>query len=46
MVREIDLLEPDPERHDECAFHLDKYCDTYPTLQPMVHDMVDHESQT
>ena len=45
MVHEIDVLEPDPQRHEEYRFHLDAYCDTYPRLQPMIHAMVDHEAQ-
>ena len=44
MVHEIDVLEPDPERHEEYQFYLDKYCDTFPQLQSMIHEMVDHEA--
>jgi sugar (pentulose or hexulose) kinase len=45
MVHEIDVLEPDPELHEEYAFYVDAYCDTYPKLRSMIHDMVDHEAQ-
>ncbi len=45
MVHEIDVLEPDQQRHDEYQFYFEKYCETYPKLQPMIHEMVDHEAQ-
>lgn len=44
MVHEIDRFEPDPERHEEYQFYLDKYCQTFPQLRAMIHEMVDHES--
>ena len=44
MVHEIDRLEPDPETHEAYKFYVDKYCDTYPQLQSMIHEMVDHEA--
>lgn len=44
MVHEVDRLEPDPETHEAYKFYVDKYCDTYPQLQSMIHEMVDHEA--
>ena len=44
MVHEIDVIEPNQAVHDEYQFYVDKYCDTYPQLQSMIHDMVDHEA--
>ena len=44
MVHEIDLLEPDRQRHEEYQYYVDAYANTYPQLQPMIHDMVDHQN--
>lgn len=44
MVHEIDRLEPDPARHEEYQFYVDKYCETYPQMQELTHDLVDHEA--
>ena len=44
MVHEIDLLEPDQRRHEEYQYFVDAYANTYPQLQPMIHDMVDREN--
>ncbi len=45
MVHEIDRLEPDPQRHEEYQYYVDKYRDTYPQMQDMTHDLVDHEAR-
>lgn len=45
MVHTLDRLEPDAGRHEEYSYYLDKYCDTYPQLQEMTHDLVDHEAE-
>lgn len=45
MVHEIEVLEPDAALHEEYAFYLDKYAEMYPTMQPMIHEVVDHENQ-
>jgi FGGY-family pentulose kinase len=42
MVHEVDRVEPDPQRHAEYQFFVDRYCDTYPLLRPLIHDMTDH----
>lgn len=44
MVHEIDRLEPDPDRHEEYQFYLDKYVQGYPALAEQIHDLVDHEA--
>lgn len=44
MVHEIDRLEPNAEKHEAYQFYVDKYCDTYPALRSMIHEMVDHEA--
>ena len=44
MVHTLDQLEPDQARHEEYSYYVDKYCDTYPQLQEMTHDLVDHEA--
>ncbi len=44
MVHEIDLIKPNAERHEEYQFYVDKYCETYPQMQGLVHEMVDHEN--
>ncbi|MEL4358878.1 MULTISPECIES: FGGY-family carbohydrate kinase [unclassified Luteococcus] len=44
MVHTLDRLEPDRARHEEYQYYVDKYCDTYPQLQAMTHDLVDHEA--
>ena len=44
MVHEIDLLEPNQQRHEEYQYFVDAYANTYPRLQPMIHDMVDREN--
>ncbi len=44
MVHEIDVYQPNPERHEEYQFYLDKYCEGYPALREQIHDLVDHEA--
>jgi FGGY-family pentulose kinase len=45
MVHDIEVIEPDPERHEEYAFYVDRYAEQFQTLQPMLHTVVDHENQ-
>ncbi|MDN6794047.1 MAG: xylulose kinase [Propionibacterium sp.] len=45
MVHEIDVIEPDQARHDEYSFYVDRYAEQYQTLQPMIHEVVDHETE-
>lgn len=44
MVHEVDRLEPDLDRHEEYQFYLDKYCESYPQLRDLTHQVVDHEA--
>lgn len=45
MVHEIDLIEPDAGRHDEYQFYLDKYMRSFPLMQELIHEVVDHEAE-
>ena len=42
MVRETARIEPRPEVHEEYQFYLEKYMETYPQMQELSHQMVDH----
>ena len=44
MVHEIDRLEPDAERHEQYQYYVDKYTESYPRMQDLIHDVVDHEA--
>jgi len=35
-------IEPDPARHQEYQFYVDKYIATYPQMRDLTHDMVQH----
>ncbi|HOA22961.1 MAG TPA: FGGY family carbohydrate kinase [Aggregatilineales bacterium] len=42
MVRVTDRIEPNPERHEQYQFFVDKYICTYPQMQELMHDMCRH----
>lgn len=44
MVHEVDRLEPDQARHEEYQFYVDRYCESYPQLADLTHQVVDHEA--
>lgn len=44
MVHRTDVLEPDQGRHEEYAYFVDAYIDTYPQLRDQIHSMQDHIS--
>jgi sugar (pentulose or hexulose) kinase len=43
MVNEIEVIQPNDERHEEYGFYVDRYAEQFQTLQPMIHEVVDHE---
>jgi FGGY-family pentulose kinase len=45
MVHEIDVIEPDPEHHEQYQFYFDKYQRSFPLLQQLIHEVVDHEAE-
>ena len=42
MVRETVRIEPRKDVHEEYQFYLNKYMETYPQMQDLSHQMVDH----
>ena len=42
MVHADRRIEPDPARHQEYQFYVDKYIATYPQMRDLMHDMVKH----
>ncbi|HOB80055.1 MAG TPA: FGGY-family carbohydrate kinase [Ornithinibacter sp.] len=44
MVHDLVTIEPDPSRHDDYAFYLERYMAAYPRLADLTHSLVDHES--
>ncbi len=42
MVHETHTLQPDPERHREYLFFLERYIQTYPRIRELTHDVVRH----
>ena len=42
MVHEVDTIVPDPQRHQQYAFYLDQYIQTYPRLRDLQHQMAAH----
>src|SRR5947209_2588360 len=42
MVHPARWIEPDPARHQEYQFYVDKYIATYPQMRELTHDMVQH----
>jgi FGGY-family pentulose kinase len=45
MVHVERTIEPDPARHEEYAFWLDRYLETYPRLKDMMHASVRHVAE-
>ena len=46
MVHTHSRIEPNPATHELYRFYVDQYINTYPPLQPLVHETVRHVSQT
>lgn len=44
MVHEINVYQPNQERHEQYQFYVDMYCKGYPELANSVHELVDHEA--
>lgn len=44
MVHEAEVLGPDPARHQEYEFYLERYAAAYPALRDQIHAVVDHEA--
>jgi ribulose kinase len=44
MVHEIEVIEPDPERHEQYQFYFDKYQRSFPLMQELIHEVVDQEA--
>ena len=42
MVHVERSIEPDESRHEEYKFYVDKYVETYPQMQELMHDVVRH----
>ena len=42
MVHTERTIEPDPERHEEYRFYLDRYIETYPRMRELIHKTVRH----
>ncbi len=42
MVHETERIEPNPETHEEYQFYLQKYMESYPAMQDLTHQLVDH----
>ena len=42
MVHTQSRIEPDEARHEEYKFYVDKYVETYPRMQELMHDVVRH----
>jgi sugar (pentulose or hexulose) kinase len=42
MVHTEHSIEPHKERHEEYRFYADKYVETYPKMQELMHDVVRH----
>jgi sugar (pentulose or hexulose) kinase len=42
MVDVERTIEPDRARHEEYRFYVDKYVETYPRMQELMHDVVRH----
>ncbi len=45
MVRVKDRIEPNPEAHEAYQFFADKYINTYPQMEELMHDMTRHIAQ-
>lgn len=44
MVKVVSRITPDADRHEQYKFYVDKYINTYPRLQDLIHDTVRHEA--
>ena len=42
MVHVTNSIEPDPERHEEYKFYVDKYAETYPQMKDLMHEVSHH----
>lgn len=42
MVRVVRQIEPNAERHEQYQFYVDKYINTYPQMQELMHSMTRH----
>ncbi len=45
MVHVRSRIEPNPAAHEAYRFYIDQYINTYPPLQPLIHQAVRHVSQ-
>jgi sugar (pentulose or hexulose) kinase len=45
MVHVRNRIEPNPATHEAYRFYVDQYINTYPPLQPLIHETVRHVSQ-
>lgn len=45
MVHTRSRIEPNPTTHEAYRFYVDQYINTYPPLQPLIHETVRHVSQ-
>ena len=46
MVTVARTIEPDPARHEEYRFYVDRYIETYPLLKDVIHDTVRHTAES
>jgi FGGY-family pentulose kinase len=46
MVHTERTIEPDPARHEEYQFWVERYIDTYPRMKDLMHEAVRHEAGT
>jgi hypothetical protein len=44
MVHTERTIEPDPARHEEYQFWVERYIDTYPRMKDLMHEAVRHEA--
>lgn len=42
MVHTERTVEPDPARHDQYEFYIEKYIETYPRMKDLMHETVRH----
>jgi FGGY-family pentulose kinase len=42
MVHTADTIEPDPERHEEYEFYVDRYLESYPQMKDLMHKTERH----
>jgi sugar (pentulose or hexulose) kinase len=42
MVHTADTIEPDPGRHEEYGFYVDRYLETYPQMKELMHKTERH----